>query len=142
MSTQYGLVLGLAALLVGCASTQSVSLEADSIRTETNLRTTKVFADLTFPQVQSRLYQHRNQCDINFDFSLQPNEVHYASVYYGLSDQTEPAEQALLDLTYFANGKLQVKGYTYYNRQAFLVDAFLQALAKPEQCPVSPAKTK
>lgn len=142
MSTRHLLAVGLAVLLAGCANTQSVSLEANTIRAETNLRTTKVFPDFTFPQVQSRLYQHRSQCNINFDFSLQPNEVHYATVYYGLSDQTEPAEQALLDLTYFSNGKLQVQGYTYYNRQAFLVDAFLQALTKPELCPADPTKTK
>lgn len=142
MSTRILLGAGLAIWLAGCASTPEVSLEGEAIRTETNLRTTKVFADLTLPQVQSRLYQHRAQCAVDFNFSLQPNEVHYATVYYGLAGQTDLSEQALLDLTYFANGKLQVKGYTYYNRQAFLVDAFLQALAKPELCPAASPKTK
>ncbi len=133
----FGLVLGVTA----CTMPAPGNLDQRTIRSEANLRTEVVLEEINFPQVQQRLYKHREHCAISFDFSLDKNEVHYATVLYGLTDQPELAQQAVLDLTYFSsNGKTQVIGYTYYGQQQFLVDAFLQALAKPEVCAEGIAK--
>ena len=124
----FGLVLGVTA----CTMPAPGNLDQRTIRSEANLRTEVVLEEINF---------HREHCAISFDFSLDKNEVHYATVLYGLTDQPELAQQAVLDLTYFSsNGKTQVIGYTYYGQQQFLVDAFLQALAKPEVCAEGIAK--
>lgn len=130
------LVLGVTA----CTAPAPSNLDLSTIRSEANLRKEVRLEEINFPQIQQALYKHREHCQIQFDFSLDPNKVHYATVLYGLEAQPELAYQAVLSLTYFSNGKTQVVGHTYYGQQQFLVDAFLQALAKPEVCAEGIAK--
>lgn len=128
--------VGLLMSLVACgAPNLNKEVDLKSIRSESNLRKEIVLEEFNFPKIQSQLFKHREFCHINFDFSLDKRQVHYATVLYGNADQAELAQQAVMDLTFFSNGKIQITGYTYYSQQQYLVNAFLQALLKPEVCP-------
>ena len=73
--------LGLAA----CAAPAPGSLAPKDIRSDSNLRKEVVIEEFNFPQVQSRLFKHREHCQISFDFSLDPRQVHYV-----MAPQTNP----------------------------------------------------
>ena len=127
--------VSLAMGLVACAAPNpNKEVDLKSIRSESNLRKEVVIEEFNFPKIQSQLFKHREACHINFDFSLDKGQVHYATVLYGNANQPEMAQQAVMDLAFFSNGKMQIIGYTYYSQQQYLVNAFLQALIKPEEC--------
>lgn len=127
-----GLVMGL----VACgAPSPNKEVDLKSVRSDSNLRKEVVIEEFNFPKIQSQLFKHREACPINFEFSLDKGQVHYATVIYGNANQPDLTQQAVLDLTFFSNGKMQITGYTYYSQQQYLVNAFLQAIAKPEVCP-------
>lgn len=139
--TRFLVLAALSLGLMACAAPPSpAQLDVKRVRTEDNLRKEVVLAAINFPQIQSQLFKHREYCEVSFDFSLDNNQVHYATVRYGTADKPDLADQAVLDLTAFSNGKVQVVGYTYYSQQQFLVDAFLQAISKPQLCAPGIAK--
>lgn len=134
------ILIALSLGLTACAAPSPEQLDIKRVRSEDHLRKEVVLPAINFPQIQAQLFKHRAHCEVSLDFSLDENQVHYATVRYGTADKPNLADQAVFDLTAFSNGKVQVVGYTYYSQQQFLVDAFLQALSKPEVC--APGITK
>ena len=122
-------------LLTACAQTMSSTDSGFALRQESNKHAELILQEMSLPALQRQLYKHREQCPIVFEFTMDPRQVHYATVRYGLAEHTALKEQALIDLKAFSNGKMEVVGYSYYPRQAYLIKAFLEAIEHPERCP-------
>mgnify|MGYP001247224162 FL=1 len=135
-------LIALAVGMSGCMATTDTGLREFDLRKPIyEHHDTPIYMDL--PTVQRRLYLHAQVCDIEYSFTKDPLQVHFATVRYGPAGATDLKDQMMLDLTAYATGKLGVVGYSYYAKNAPLISGVLQALAKPDRCPQGiPSKTK
>lgn len=90
----------------------------------------------SFAEIQQALFKHRDHCSIYFDFSLDPQQVHFATIHYGFDSAME--NSIIADLTTFASGKVEMKTYAYYARNKPLAQSLLTAVSSPETCPMAP----
>lgn len=142
MIKKYGALLGVA-LLAACSTpsgTESMR-ESDLRQPVHEYLDSHIYMDL--PTVQRRLYIHRENCEVNVDFQLDPQQVHFATLVYGPADRTDLKDRVMLDLTAYATGKLAMKGYSYYAANKNMLLQLPQILGKPTTCPDGiQAKTK
>ena len=131
--------VGLVLALGGCAAGTQRS-PFDDLRNERNLRTERTVY-LTFPQIQQALFKHQAACGVSYTFALEPRQTSYATVVYQPGPDSPDEAAMLVEMAWYQGSwrteeRVKMKIYTAYGNSAVAdrIDAFLAALAKPEQC--------
>ncbi len=125
-----------AAFVAGCASSAQEGFSQERVYQERYLVTDRKLP-ARFPDVQQSMFKHREACDIFFEFTPDPQQVHYARLVYRLNPEDDLRESVFADMTAYASGNLQIDVYAYYSHNKDLAYALLEALSSPEKCPRS-----
>lgn len=125
----------LSAGLMGCVTTNNQSVFRESDLRHTAFEYTEANVHMDFASVQRQLFTHREACQIDFDLKKDPLQVHFATLYYGPAGVTDLRDRVMFDLTLYASGKLNIKGYSYRAQNKNLVLGLVPILSKPTVCP-------
>lgn len=121
-------------LLSACGTTGEKEFSANNVRQD-RYQIAQVKMPGNFADLQQNLFRHRDQCDIYFNFSPDPQQVHFATITYKRNAEDDPKEAVFADLTAYTTGNLEIITYTYYARNADLARTLVRAFSAPEECP-------
>src|SRR5690625_3394190 len=107
---------------------------ADSVRQE-RYKMSQVKMPDNFADLQQSLFRHRDACDIYFQFTPDPQQVHFATLTYKRHADDDPKEAVFADLTAYTTGNIEVVTYAYYARNKALARSLIRAFSAPDECP-------
>lgn len=130
-------IMAVGLLLVACASPNpSGTIDKQKVRQERYL-VSELKLPSSFAEIQQSLFQHRAACNIYFNLEPDPQQVHYATLTYGLSPDGNVEDSILADLRATSAGNVHISTYAYYAQNRDLAYALATALSDPQHCPRS-----
>jgi len=130
----------LAALLGACATTEPTDTMDERKILQERYLVDKVKLPSTFAEIQQSLFRHREACDIYFKLQPDPQQVHFATLVYGVGPDGDPQNSIMADLRATSSGNVHIDTYSYYAQNRDLARALIAALSDPQQCPRSDEK--
>lgn len=129
-----GKVMAVAAMgLAGCVATAPVNEGSNTLRQEQYRKDEYRFYS-SLADVQQNLFANQRLCGSEFEWSLDPYQIHYATVVYKPKPDAELKESLLFDLTYYASGYTIATVYSYFPMSGTEATKALRILRDPKVC--------
>lgn len=133
-----GIVVAMAALLAGCASSNNAGIGLSVLEREPYLRADRLFTK-DFVQVQKAVFKHQAICNPEVKFSvdaLNPNFARVTKPY--TPGATGWNNTVVLHLTLNKERNSQGRVYSYYATTDNQVQDMFAIVQRPEYCPEKP----
>lgn len=129
-----GKIAAIAAMgLTGCVATAPVSEGQSTLRQEQYKKDEYRFYG-TLAEVQQNLFANQRLCGSEFEWALDPYQIHYATVVYKPQPNTELKDSILFDLTSYASGYVIATVYSYFPMSGKEATQALRILQDPKVC--------
>ncbi|MGO3891897.1 MAG: hypothetical protein ACTJHW_13060 [Paenalcaligenes sp.] len=129
-----GKVIAVAAMgLAGCVATAPMDEGQNTLRQDQYLRDTYRFYS-SLAEIQQNLFANQRLCGSEFDWALDPYQIHYATVVYKAKPGAEIKESLLFDLTSYGTGYVEAKIYSYLPMSGKEATKALRILQDPKVC--------
>lgn len=129
-----GKIVALAAVgLAGCVATAPANQDQSTLRQEQYQRDSYRFYS-TLAEIQQNLFANQRLCGSEFEWSLDPYQIHYATVVYKPKPGLETKESILFDLTSYGTGYIEATVYSYFTMSGKEATRALRILQDPKVC--------
>ncbi len=129
-----GKIMAVAAVgLAGCVATAPVDEGQSTLRQDLYKRDEyRFYASLA--DVQQNLFANQRLCGSEFEWALDPYQIHYATVVYKPQPGAELKESILFDLTSYGTGYVVATVYSYFPMSGKEATKALRILQDPKVC--------
>lgn len=130
----WGKLLALATLgLAGCVATAPVDSEKTTVLQDQYLRDSIRFYS-SLADVQQALFANQRLCGSEFEWALDPYQIHYATVVYKATPGADFKDSLVFDLTAYNSGFIVAKVYSYFALSSPESTRALSVLQDPKVC--------
>lgn len=129
-----GKIVAVAALaLTGCVATAPVDEGQSTLRQEQYQRDEYRFYS-SLADIQQNLFANQRLCGAEFEWALDPHQIHYATVVYKPQPGAALKDSILFDLTSYASGYVIATVYSYFPMSGKEATKALRILRDPKVC--------